>query len=53
MFSYLKKADKELLLEIGKMIRTLAKLGHLELAEKYGQTYLDLDLKIKSGDYRN
>lgn len=54
MFSPVKKEDKELLLAIAEMIETLVKNGTkeaLDLAEKFGQDYLNLEKKIQTYDY--
>lgn len=54
MFSPIKKLDQELLLEIVEMIEVLVQVGTtqaIDLAEKFGQNYLDLEKKIKTYDY--
>lgn len=54
MFSPVKKEDKELLLAIAEMIETLVKNGtkeSLDLAERFGQDYLNLEKKIQTYDY--
>ena len=54
MFSPIKKEDKELLLAIAEMIETLVKNKNpqaLDLAERFGQDYLELEKKILIYDY--
>lgn len=51
MFSPSKKADKEFMLEIAELVVILVRLGQIELAERYGEWYLELEQKIKLHDY--
>lgn len=54
MYSPCKKQDQEFLLEIAEMIELLIKVGTtpaIDLAEKFGDNYLDLEKKIKTHDY--
>jgi len=54
MFSVTKKEDRELLLEISKMISALVKVNTtpaLDLAEKFGGHYVTLSEKIKHHSY--
>lgn len=54
MFSPTKKDDQEMLLEIAETIEMLVKIGTAEawdLAEKFGQDYLQLETRIKTYDY--
>lgn len=54
MYSPVKKQDQELLLEIAETIEVLVSVGtkeSVDLAEKFGQNYLDLEEKIKTHDY--
>lgn len=54
MFSPVKKEDKELLLAIVEMIEVLVKNGTkeaLDLAEKFGENYSNLEKKIQTHDY--
>jgi len=51
MFSQSKKLDKELLLEIGLMVEQLVRIQQIDLAEKYGESYLKLSEKVNTHDY--
>lgn len=54
MFSTAKKLDRELLLEIGEMIKVLIKVNNtesLDLAEKFGDHYVALSDRVKNFDY--
>ncbi len=51
MFSITKNEDTKFLLELAELIETLVKVEQCELAERFGQHYLDLDEKIKTHDY--
>ena len=51
MFSQSKKLDKELLLEIGLTVEQLVRIQQIDLAEKYGESYLKLSEKVNTHDY--
>ena len=51
MFSPAKNEDKKFLLELAVLIEQLVNLKQYDLAEKFGQHYLDLEEKIKVYDY--
>lgn len=51
MFSPAKNEDKKFLLELALLIEQLVNLKQYDLAEKFGQHYLDLEEKIKGHDY--
>lgn len=51
MFSPAKNEDKKFLLELALLIEQLVNLKQYDLAEKFGQHYLDLEEKIKTHDY--
>jgi len=54
MFSLNKKYDKEYLLFVISLIETLVKVGTtqaLDLAERFGDDYLELEKKINNHDY--
>lgn len=39
------------MLEIAELVVILVRLGQIELAERYGEWYLELEQKIKRHDY--
>ena len=54
MYSPAKNADKKFLLELAELIKLLVKINtpeSLDLAEKFGETYLRYEKKIKECDY--
>jgi len=54
MFSPSKHEDKKFQLELIELIKLLTKIGtteSLDLAEKFGDHYVELDEKIKTHDY--
>ena len=51
MFSPAKNADKKFLLELVELIETLVRLKEYDLAEKFGNHYIELEKKIQSHDY--
>lgn len=54
MFSPSKYSDKKFQLELIALIELLVKIGtpqSLDLAEKFGQHYIELEEKIKTYDY--
>lgn len=51
MFSLAKNEDKKFLLELALLIETLVNLKQYDLAEKFGQHYLELEEKINTHDY--
>lgn len=54
MISTSKKEDKEMQLEVSEMIQALVRTGNkeaIDLAEKFGETYLALSERIKHHDY--
>ena len=51
MFSPAKNADKRFLLELAELIETLVRLKEYDLAEKFGDHYIELEKKIQSHDY--
>jgi hypothetical protein len=54
MFSPTQHEDKKFLLELGELIEILIKTGtpeSIDLAEKFGDQYLQLQNKIKTYDY--
>jgi hypothetical protein len=56
MYSPNQHEDKKFLLELNLLIQQLAKLATteaLDLAEKFGEHYFNLEKKIKSHDYTN
>ena len=56
MYSPVKNEDKKYLLELAELLKLLVKINteqSLDLAQKFGQHYLDLEEKIKTYDYTN
>lgn len=53
MFSPAKNTDKKFLLELAELIEQLVSLKQYELAEKFGQHYLELEEKIQTYNYQN
>lgn len=51
MFSLAKNEDKKFLLELALLIEILVNLKQYDLAEKFGQHYLELEEKINTRDY--
>ena len=51
MFSPAKNQDKKFLLELAELIETLVRVKQYELAEKFGDHYLELEKKIHTHDY--
>jgi len=51
MFSIAKHEDKKFLLELAELIETLVNLKKYELAEKFGEHYIELEKKIQTHDY--
>lgn len=51
MFSLAKNEDTKFLLELAELIETLVRVKEYDLAEKFGQHYLDLEEKVKTHDY--
>jgi hypothetical protein len=54
MFSPAKKEDKQFLLEIAETVELLVRIGTplaLDVAEGYGDIYLNLEKKIQTYDY--
>ena len=51
MRSTSKKLDKELLLEIGHMVKQLVRIQQIDLAKKFGDSYVKLSEKISTHDY--
>lgn len=54
MYSPAKHEDRLFLKEIGELIQLLVKVGTkdaLDLAEKFGTTYEELENRIKTNDY--
>jgi len=56
MFSPSQYQDKKFLLELAELIELLVRIGttqSLDLAEKFGEDYIELENKIKTHDYKN
>ena len=54
MYSINQKEDRELMLQIAQTIEVLVKIKlpqALDLAEQFGQHYLELEEKVKTYDY--
>ena len=51
MVSTFKKLDKELLLEIGHIVKQLVRIQQIDLAKKFGEHYIKLSEKISTHDY--